>query len=154
MNYQWGVKSSMASQAYKVVRTHYHEISGWTILSRLIHSRSPHLVGMNGNVKSDLATLAFNNREKLEDFHSRIIRLQQELMISEESVFPTRILFQYMKAFSKSDKLRGLIAPNITDLITFLENNGRSDVYTGGDIHGIYRYLEMIGDPTTLTTSV
>ena len=40
------------------------------------------------------------------------------------------------------------------DLITFLDNNGKYAVYTGGDIHGIYRYLEMIGAPTTLTTSV
>ena len=31
------VKSSMAPQAYKVVSTHAHEISGWTILSRLLH---------------------------------------------------------------------------------------------------------------------
>ena len=39
------------------------------------------------------------------------------------------------------------------DIINFLDNNGKSAVYTGGDIHCIYRYLEMIGDPTTLTTS-
>ena len=58
-------------------------------------------------------------------------------MLSEESVFPTRILFQYMKAFSKSDKLRFLIAPKMTDLITFLYNNGKSSVYTVEDIHGI-----------------
>ena len=36
---------------------------------------------------------------------------------------------------------------------TFLDNNGKSAVYTGGDIHGIYRYLEMIGAPTTFTPS-
>ena len=41
----------------------------------------------------------------------------------------------------------------MTDLITFLDNNGKSDVYRVGDIHGIYRYLEMIETPTTLTTS-
>ena len=39
------------------------------------------------------------------------------------------------------------------DLITFLDNNGKSAVYTGGNIRGLYRYLEMIGSPTTLTTS-
>ena len=38
-------------------------------------------------------------------------------------------------------------------LVTFLDKNGKSDVYEGGDIHGIYCYLEMIGAPTTLTTS-
>ena len=43
--------------------------------------------------------------------------------------------------------------PNITYLITFLDNNGRYIVYTGGDIHGINRYIDIIGAPTTLTTS-
>ena len=71
------VKSSMAPQAYKVVSTHAHEISGWTILSRILYSRAPHLGGMNGYVKSDLATLAFRNGEQLEYFHGRILRLQQ-----------------------------------------------------------------------------
>ena len=31
------VKSFMAPKAYKVFSTHAHEISGWTILSRLLH---------------------------------------------------------------------------------------------------------------------
>ena len=31
------VKYSMGPQAYKVVNTHAHEISGWKILSRIIH---------------------------------------------------------------------------------------------------------------------
>ena len=51
----------MALQAYKVVSTHDHEISGWTILSRILHSHAPHLGGTNGDVLSDLATLAFKN---------------------------------------------------------------------------------------------
>ena len=72
----------MEPQAYKVVSTHAHEISGWTILYKLLHSSAPHLVGMNGNFQSDLATLAFNNEEKLEDFHGRIIRIQQEIILS------------------------------------------------------------------------
>ena len=38
----------------------------------------------------------------------------------------------------------------MTDIITFLDDNGKSSVYKGGDIHGIYRYLEIIGAPTTL----
>ena len=38
--------------------------------------------------------------------------------------------------------------------ITFLDNNRKSDVYTEGNIHGIYHYLEMIGAQTELTTSV
>ena len=79
---------------------------------------------MNDGVKSYLATLAFNNGEKLEDFHSIILRLQQEMILSGETVSPTRIIFQYMKALSKCDKIIAFIAPNMTDLITFLENNG------------------------------
>ena len=41
----------------------------------------------------------------------------------------------------------------MTDLIKFLENNKKQAVYTGGNIHGIYFYLEMIGAPTISTTS-
>ena len=41
----------------------------------------------------------------------------------------------------------------MTDLIKFLDNNGKSDVYTGGSIHIIYHYLEMIGSTATLTPS-
>ena len=74
-------------------------------------------------------------------------------MLSGEIVSPTRLLFHYMKALTKSEKLRDFIAPKITDIITFLYNNGKSTVYTGGEINVIYRYLEMIGDPKTLTTS-
>ena len=66
------VKYSMAPQAYKNVSTHAHETSGWIILSRLLNSCAPHLGGMNGDVQSDLSTMAFNNREKLGYFHSRI----------------------------------------------------------------------------------
>ena len=74
-------------------------------------------------------------------------------MLSGEIVSPTRLLFKYMKALAMSEKLRAFIAPKMTDLIAFLDKNGKSDVYEGGDIHGIYRYLEMIGYPTTLTAS-
>ena len=76
------VKSSMARQAYKVVSTYAHDISGWTIISILIHSRAPHLGGMNGDVQSDLANMTFKNGEQLEDFHGKISRLQQEIMLS------------------------------------------------------------------------
>ena len=108
---------------------------------------------MNGDVKSDIATLAFKNGEQIEDFHNRIIRLQQEILLSGEIVSPTRLLLQYINALSNSDKLRSFIAPKMTYLTTFLDNNGKYSVYTEGDIHGIYCYLEIIGSPTPLTTS-
>ena len=76
------------------VSTHAHKISGWTILSILIHSRAPHLGGINGDVQSNLSTLAFNNGEQLEDFHIRILILKQEIIFSGESVSPTRLIFQ------------------------------------------------------------
>ena len=79
----------MAPQAYKIVSTHAHEISGWKILSRLLHPRAPHLGGMNGDDKSYIATLAFRNGEQLEDFYSRILRLQQEIMLYGENFSPT-----------------------------------------------------------------
>ena len=59
-----------------------------------------------------------------------------------------------MKAFPNIDKLRAFIAPKMIYLITLLDNNINYAVYTGGNIHVIYRYLNMIVDPTPLTTSV
>ena len=73
------VKSYMAPEAYNVVRTHAHKISGWKILSRLTHSHSPYLGGMNGDVRSDLSNLTFKNREQLEYLHIIILILQQEI---------------------------------------------------------------------------
>ena len=58
-----------------------------------------------------------------------------------------------MKALSKSDKLKSFIAPKMTDIITFLDNHGNSAIYTGVSIHGLYCYIEIIGSPSTLTTS-
>ena len=72
----------MEPQSYKVVSPHDHEISGWKILSRILLSRAPHIEVMNGDVQSGLATLVFKNGEQLEDFNSRIIRLQQEIILS------------------------------------------------------------------------
>ena len=143
----------MAPQALKVVSTYSSEISGCTILSRLLHSRAPHSRGVNGNVQSDLATLAFKNGEQLEYFHIIILRLQQEIILSGETVSRTRLPFQYIKALSKSDRLKEFMAPKMKYLITFLDNNGKYAVYTGGNIHGIYHYIDIIGVPTKLTTS-
>ena len=66
----------MATQDYKVVKTYAHKIPGWIIISRLIHSCTPHIKGMNDDFQYDLSTLAFNNVEQLEYLHSRILRLQ------------------------------------------------------------------------------
>ena len=87
------VKSSMSHQMYKFVSTHAHEISGWKILSRILHSHSPNLGGTKGDVQSDLATLAFKNGEQIEVFHSRIFRLQQKLILSGQTLYPTRLIF-------------------------------------------------------------
>ena len=46
------------------------------------------------------------------------------MILSEENLSPKRLLFQYMKMLSKSDKLKAFIAPLITYLITFPANNG------------------------------
>ena len=87
-------KYSMATQAYKVVNTHANEISGWTILSRLLHVRAPNIGGMNGDVQYYLETLELKNVEQLEYLNSKNIRLQQEIIFSGEDVSPTRLLFQ------------------------------------------------------------
>ena len=59
-------------------------------------------------------------------------------MLSGENFSLTRLIFQYMKALTNSDKLRAFIAPKMIDLITFLDKNGKSAVYDRGYIHGIY----------------
>ena len=96
---------------------------------------------MNDDVQSDISTLTFKNGKQLEYFRSRVLRLQQEIIISGEIFSPTGLLFHYMKALPNSDIVRSFIAPKIIDIITFLDNNRKSDVYTGVDIHGTYRYL-------------
>ena len=83
---------------------------------------------MSGDVKSDLATLKFKNGEQLEDFHRRILILQQEIILYGETASPTRLLLRYMKSLSNSDKIKAFIAPKITYLITLLDNNGKSAV--------------------------
>ena len=75
-------------------------------------------------------------------------------MLSGEIVSPTILLLHYTKALTKSEKIRAFIAPKMTYLITFLDNNGKYAVYIGGDIHDIYRCIKMIEAPTILTTSV
>ena len=77
---------------------------------------------MNVNVQSDLDNLAFKNGKQLEDFHNRILRLQQEITLSGEIVSPTRLILQYMKALKKSEKLKVFIAPKITYIITLIDN--------------------------------
>ena len=72
----------MATLAYKVVNTDAHENFGQTVLSRLLHTRAPHLGGTNVDVQYDLATLEFKSAEQLEYFQSRILRLQQEINFS------------------------------------------------------------------------
>ena len=74
-------------------------------------------------------------------------------MLSEGNLSPTRIISQYIKSLLKIDKLKASIASKITYIITILDNNIKSAVYTGANIHGIYRYLEIIVASTTLTTS-
>ena len=106
MNNYICVKYSMAPQAYKVVSTHSNEISGWKITSRILHSHAPRFGGINGDFQSDISTLAFKNGEKLEDFHSIIMRLQQEIILYEGTAYPTISLFQYTKVLSKIDKLK------------------------------------------------
>ena len=59
------VKYSLAPQAYKIFSTHAHEISVCTIIYTLLQMRSPHIGGMNGDVNSELVTLAFKNGKQL-----------------------------------------------------------------------------------------
>ena len=63
------------------------------------------------------------------------------MILSGETVSPTILLFNYTKSFPNSDKLKAFIAPNMIDIIMFLDNSGKPSAYTGRNIHGIYRYI-------------
>ena len=78
---------------------------------------------MNVDVQSDLSTLELNQGEQLEGFHIRILILQQEINLSEETSSTTIIILKYTNEFSKYDKLNALISSNMTYLITFPDNN-------------------------------
>ena len=108
---------------------------------------------MNGDVQYDLATLEFKNKEQLEYFHRRIIKLQQEIILSGGTISHTILLFQYMKSHPNIDKIKEFIAPKMADTTKLLDNNGKLAVYTGGNIKGLYCYIESIGSPITLTIS-
>ena len=125
------VKYSIAPQAYKDVNTHANEISSWQISSRTIHQCAPNIGRMNGDIKYDIETLSLKNGEQLEDFHSRILILKQEIVFYGKTVFLTRILFHYMKALSKSKTFKAFITPKMTYLITVLDNN-ENQLYTRG----------------------
>ena len=58
-----------------------------------------------------------------------------------------------MKELPKSEKLKLFIAPKITYLITFLDNNGNASIYKGRNIHYLLRYPEIIGYPNNLNSS-
>ena len=107
----------MAHQVYNIVSIHDNEISGCTIISRLIHLHAPYLVGMNVDVQSDMSTLSFNKGELIEDFNSIILRLQQQIIFLGENLSPTSILFRYTKALSKIKKIKAFMAPKIKDPI-------------------------------------
>ena len=80
---------------------------------------------MNGDVKCGLSNLEFNNGEQLEYFHSRILGLQQEIILSIETVSPTRLIFHYIKELSNINKLKAFIATNMTVLIKLSDKNGK-----------------------------
>ena len=71
----------MQYQAYKVVKTHAHEIPGWKITSRLIYVYGPNIIGTNGDVQYDLSTLALSNGEQLEGVNITILILHQEIIL-------------------------------------------------------------------------
>ena len=65
-------------------------------------------------------------------------------MLCGEIFSTTRLIFQYIQALSKSNKIIAFIASNMINLITFLDNNRKLAVYIGVNINGVYRYLDMI----------
>ena len=75
----------MSPRAYKVISTHEHEFSGWKNLSIILHSNFPHLGDMNGDVQSDLATLALNNGEQPKYFIPELSYFNRKLSSLEKT---------------------------------------------------------------------
>ena len=111
------------------LHSHSYNIGMYNYFQTL-HAEDPHLVGMNVYVQSELATMSFKKGEELKDIDITIFRLQQEISLSRETYFPKRILVQYMNALSKIYQIKLFLAPTTTELITFLDNNEKLDVYT------------------------
>ena len=74
----------MVPQAYKVVKIHAHEILVCTILSIIIHVRSPNLGRMNVDDNYKLVTLSSNNRENIEDFIVELLDSKNRLTFLEK----------------------------------------------------------------------
>ena len=58
-----------------------------------------HIVNIDGDVQSELVTLSFKQGENLKI-------LQKERNIYGETVSPKRLILQYIKSLSNSDKLK------------------------------------------------
>lgn len=114
-----------APQEYKVIIIHDHEVSGCNLISRIIHARSYHTRGINGDFKYDLSNLTFKQVKQLEEFHGSIISLHQEFFLSSETISPTRIIFHHMKALPNCDLIKNFIAPNIKYLIALIGIYGK-----------------------------
>ena len=97
------IRSYMSPQAYKVTTILDNEVSGWTIISRNLHARAPYLEGINGYVQYNSANLAFKTREKLDEFHVRVLRLQNlVLWIATTAISTTSYLPWYESAMGYS----------------------------------------------------
>ena len=62
-------------------------------LNRWWLSRNLHLGEINGDLQSDLFNMSFKNGEKIGYFQSIILRLQQYINLSGETISPKRLLF-------------------------------------------------------------
>ena len=59
-----------------------------------------------------------------------------------------------MNALSNSEQLKSFIVPKVAYIITFFDNIVKLTVCKGGNINGLYFYIEIILSPTTLNNSV
>ena len=82
-----------------------------------------------------------------------MIITKQEIILSRKIVYPTRLLSHCKKDFLKRNKIKVFVAPKMTYIITFLDNNVKLAVHTAENIHGIYPYIKMIGTTIKFTTS-
>ena len=69
-------------------------------------------------------------------------------------MYQTRLLFQYTKELTQCDSFNDFIEPNMMDIVTYIDHNGKEASYAGSDIYYIYYYIDIYRATTNLTYSV
>ena len=95
---------------------------------------------MDGDDQSNLSTLTSITENNLKIFTLEYSDLNSKLT-SLDKLYPLKdFTSSKWMNMSKCDELKAFIALKMTDIITFIDNNGKLAIYKGLNIHVIYSY--------------